>query len=760
MKVLIFKKINLFLCLSVGLLIFISSCTKKTELLPSDEDFLGELLTASSSFNWNTSKTIDVRIGVDDSYDGKYFYKLEIFDREPHLSGAVLLGAGVAKKGQDLITKVTIPTNLAQLFVQKTTPTGEVSYSILEVKDLNGIGASKIASAAKLASLNTSGLKKMASTSLVVPSVPNDALEITGSADITTVPASKVYLIKSGEWFSGNIPALDQSGVNGVVVYVQGKWHHTKPIEIGENSKIVVLPGGELNVSALNMNDGTASFESHGDVLLNSLKINANNSFVNIGTLKIVGAVSMVGAAEFINYQKEVKVKVGSLTMRDKDCVVTNDGEIEILTGTFNNGTLNANCYTTVGNMSENNATINIRQDAMLDVTNLKALGGVFNLDLGAVLDVTRVANFQNEANKPVVINSFSPDVFKKAYVRIKYVRVPSSDVNHLTYAGNLIVVTDEHPFRSENKFTIEANSAVEIFWDRYNHPPYVARTNCNNGGIGTIPTTPPVDQTPTAIKLGAYSYFFEDNWPNIGDFDMNDIVLDVEVVRFQNQENKVVKVVLKNKIRSVGASKRLAAAIQLDNVLASNVKSVVYSNTNVVGVTLPLKSTGVEDGQTNAVVTVVDDAHKAFGLTNTSYVSTQNTNVLPFETDITIEFNTPLASFTQDDLNPFIVSISQISTSTNPNFISTRPEVHLVGRKGTDKINRNMIINGQTANGLLSSIDPFKTKENLPFAISVPTSIKYSRETRKITVSYPNFINWVNSGGTSYLDWYTNYVE
>lgn len=759
MKVLIFKKINFFLCLTGGLLFFASSCTKKSELFPSNEDgILSEVLSASSSFNWNTSKTIDVHIGVDDSYDGKYFYKLELFDREPHVAGAILLGAGVAKKDQDLITKVTIPANLSQLFVQKTKPNGEVSYSILQVKDLNNIGLAKIASTSKLAAINVSGLKKIAS--LVVPSVPSDALEITGSANVNTIPTSKVYVIKSGEWFSGDIPALDQSGLNGVVVYVQGKWHHTKPIELGEGSKIVVLPGGELNVRALNMNDGTASFENHGDVLLNSLKINANNSFVNIGTLKIVGAVSMVGKAQFINYQKEVKVKVGSLSMSDSECVVTNDGEIEILVGTFNNGTLNANCYTTVGNMSTNNATVNIRTDAMLDVTNLGALGGVFNLDLRAVLDVTKVANFKNDANRPVVINSLSSDVYNKSYVRIKYVRVPSSNLVHLSYVGNIIVVTDEHPRSSDNNFTTSGNSSVEIFWDRYNHPPYVARTSCNNGGIGTIPTTPPEDQTPTSINLGVYSYLFEDNWPNVGDFDMNDIVLDVEVVRYQNKDNKVVKVVLKNKIRSVGASKRLATAIQLDNILASNIKSVVYNKTNVVGSVLPLNSIGVESGQTYAVVTVVDDAHKAFGQTNTAYISTQNTNVLPFETDITIEFNTPLSSFTHADLNPFIVGISQITTSTNPNFISKRPEVHLVGYKGTDKISTNMITAGQAVDGLLSALDPFKTKENLPFAISVPTSIKYSRESRKITNSYPDFINWVNSGGTSYIDWYKNYIE
>lgn len=750
------------LCCTLGGGFLLSSCTKKSELSLTDEGSLfdGELM-ASPNFNWASSKTIDVRLSVDDMFDGQYFYKLELFDREPHAKGAILLGAGLAKKGQDLLTKVTVPANLSQIFVQKTTPRGEVSYSILETKDISGYAGVKTASSSKLSS--SKGLVRLASTTLpTAPSTPNDALAITGSANVTTVPATKSYVIKAGEWFSGNIPALDQSGVDGIVVYVQGKWHHTKPIEIGQGNKIVVLPGGELNVSALNMNNGTASFENHGDVLLNSLKINGGNSFVNVGTLKIVGAVTMVGKAQFVNYQKEVKVKVGSLSMADSDCVVTNDGEIEILKGTFNNGTLNANCYTTVGEMYSNKATINVRTDAMLDVTNLEAIGGVFNLDLRAVLDVTRVAKFKNDGSNAVIINSLGPDAFNKSYVRIKYVRVDSQNAIHLAYKGYLVIVTDEHPYRSENKFTTDGASFVEIFWDLYNHPPYVARTKCNNGGIGTIPTAPPADQELTPVDLGVHTYMFEDNWPRVGDLDMNDIVTDVNVVRYQNKENKVEKVVLKSKLRSVGASKRLGVAIQLDNVLAGNVKSVTYSKQDVVGNTFPLKTTGVEDGQTYSVVTVVDDAHKAFGLTNTAYVFTQNTSTAPFETEITIVFNTPLSGFTHADLNPFIVSISEMhfpyypSPENKPN----RPEVHLVGYKVTDKINTAMITAGQATTGALSTVDPFKTKDNLPFAISVPTSVRYSRENKRITASYPDFIQWVNSGGTAFTNWYNNFVE
>lgn len=759
MKFTFLKNIKNALFVASGLLIVNVSCSKVDIAKEDAEGDPTDVVTNPdlfANFNWSSSKTADVHVSVDDEFNGQYFYKLELFDKEPHDADAKSLGAGLAKKGQDLNTQVVIPTGLSTIFVQKTSPIGEVSYSILDATGSKINASSKTASSAKVASLNVKGLTKVASTSgdyssaPVAPAVPSDAQAIKGSAAVTTVPASKSYVIKAGETFAGDITTLENT--DGIVVYVQGKWHHGRPIALGRNTKIVVLPQGELNVSAINLNSGTASFQNYGDVLLNSLTINANNAFSNIGTLKIIAAVSMVGKAEFINFQKDVKVKIGSLTMRDADCVATNNGEIEILNGTFNNGTLNANCYTTVGTMQASKSTINIRPLAMLDVTNLRAEGAVFNLDIKGVLDVTKEANFKADADgRAVIINSIATDPLQKPFVRIKYVTVGTANTIHLTYNGNMIVVTDNHPRRADNKFTTGTNNTnVEIFWDRYNHPPYVAATSCNNGGAGTIPSTPPANQTLQAIDLGTFTYLFEDNWPVVGDYDLNDFVLSVNVVKYQNQANQVEKVVLKNKVYAIGATRRLGAAIQLDNVLASAVKSVTYSNTDVVGVNFPLVSgVGIEQGQSKAVVTVMDDAHKAFGLSTPALVFT-HAGYSPFESEITITFNSPISGLSIHDLNPFIVSAKGGAPGK-------RHEVHLVGYKATDKIDPKIVEDAQKAEGTLSATDPFKTKDGWPFAIAVPVAqFKYQRvEGKHIKEAYPQFMNWVTSGGTSNQDWY-----
>ena len=747
MKLTFLKNVKLALLLTTGIALAVTSCTKApdSEVVPDDPNTnIGVL----ANFDWSTTKTVTVRIPVEDLHSGQFFYKLELFDREPYLPGAVLLGGGVAKNGQDLSTKITVPSHQTKIFVQKTTPLGDVSFSILDIANSQGIVN------AKVGSINLNGVAKLASSTPVssiapsVPSIPSNALEVSGKENITTIPASKSYVIRAGQTLAGNIPALNSDN-EGLTVYVEGKWHHYNDVELGKNTRVVVLPGGVFDVKSLALNSGTASFENHGDVLLKALKINTNNSFKSVGTLRIEGNVAMVGNAEFVNYQKDVKVKIFSLTMVDAGSVVTNNGEIEILEGSFKNGTLNANCYTTVGKMEAVNATVNIWNDAMLDVTILTAQGGDFNLYSKSILDVTKNATFSaNSVRKPVGINTIGADAANRSYVRIKYVDVNSSKNVHLAYNGYLSIITDEHPKQNEGVFTVNGTS-VEIFWDLYNHPPYIAATSCNAGGAGIKPINPPVNQELKEVKLGAHTFLFEDNWPKEGDYDLNDLVLAVDVTKFLNKSNKVEKLILKNTIYAVGASRRMAAAIQLDNVLSTAVKSVKYSQNTLTGTTIPLVN-GIESNQSKAVMTIADDVHKAFGLTSAAYIFTHNKAYQPLVTEMVIEFNSPQDDISFADLNPFII---------NPygGSAGKRYEVHLVGFAGTDKLDTQLVSNEQAVGGLLSPNDPFKTSKGWPFAISVPVAeFKYqTTEGKNIAEAYSQFSSWVSSGGTNNQDWY-----
>lgn len=785
MKLELFKRFNSLTVLAVSLAVLGTGCSKVEDLYKGADDEGEGLLSGvevSANFKWATSKTIDVRLAVDDQYNGQFYYKLELFDLEPHAPGASLLGAGLARKGQDLVTKITIPEGLSHIYVQETTPQGIVSYSMLEVGGKASVASSKSASTSKFAGTSLQGLNKMSSTStstystpVDAPKVPTNAVELEGKNDVkhADVSANKNFVIRKGKTFTGDI-ALN-AGVSGITVYVEGVWNPKGgTVVLGAGNTINVLPGTKFELKKLSMpstnikfaNFGTSSFDdfeansksdisNHGTLSIantfdipsdtkfentgvlstKNMKINSGGEFVNIGTATLTGILDMPANSTYTN---EGKAKVTNFK-GNSTAVITNNGELIIEDAQIANTTWFVNCRTIIGKMNLNGTVFNIATGGRLDVDDVKVGGSKFNLANGAILDVVDKMEFTSNSSTVTALGDVAVARFGK---------VDISGWNGVVYEGRLTVASKEHTQNEKDKLRYTAGDQVKMV--KYNAISVtIAGTECNGGGFNYTPTTPPEDQKLTEVVLGTYSYAFEDNWPSQGDYDMNDLVVDVQIVKYQNKANKVEKIVLKNKIRSVGASKRLAAAFQLDNVLAATVKSVTYSNRDVVGKVLPLTSTGVEDGQAKAVVTLVDDAHKAFGRTDNSFVFTEDGSIQPLATEITIEFTTALENFNYTDLNAFIVNFAQNQGGRN--------EVHLVGFNATDKINKSLVQREQEAGGALSSGDPFKTKGNYPFAMSFPLSFKYPLEGQDITKVYPDFEEWVKSVGASSQFWYNN---
>lgn len=81
---------------------------------------------------------------------------------------------------------------------------------------------------------------------------------------------------------------------------------------------------------------------------------------------------------------------------------------------------------------------------------------------------------------------------------------------------------------------------------------------------------------------IGApYTYCFEDGWPWIGDYDMNDVVVVTGIDRLVNKESgKVGSVRINWELKAAGAAHLNAFAVQLDKVAASQVASVETTNT------------------------------------------------------------------------------------------------------------------------------------------------------------------------------------
>lgn len=742
------KRFHLFLVSLVFMTLMASSCSKVKDLYEEPDTDSATLFPDGSNvpadFKWNSATSMDIRVAVDDKFDGQYFYRVEIFDNDPLLGqGANLLAAGQAKKGQDFVGKLMLPTMAKYLYLRETSPLGIASVTMIAVDPLKSniqvsptsSSSSNRASMARasvnttISSTNSATVSALAATPVVVP---NDAVQISGNANVV-VEANKSYVVKTGTTFTGKIDA--NNGTSNVKIYVQGTWKNSSfEFNLGSNNSLYITDAGSIDLVNVTQNTN-GGFVNYGTASLSKMETKNTTLYVNYGTLNANKADITNGS--FTNYGVATIQELVSTT---NSTVIRNEGTLTVKNASLTNATLEAVCHTTILSLKTNGVKINVASGSLLSVDNLDAGGTTINLAASAILAVNNLAKFNSQASTMQGPSS------GQALARMKKVDV-NNQYMAITYSGNLEVASSDHTANGQwNTYYVLNSPAKLVPYDK--STVVIAGTACNAGG-NNAPGGNPNDQTVTEVNLGTYSYAFEDNWPNKGDYDMNDFVVDMNITKFQNTANKVTKVTLKGKLRSVGASKRLAAAVQLDGVPAGNVKSVTYSKKDLVGANLPLGANGTETGQTNAVVAIVDDAHKAFGVADTRFISTQSGAYAPVDVVITIEFTTPLDNFSYNILNMFIVNYAQ--------NVGGRNEIHLVGYAATDKINKSVITRAKESGILLSATDPFKTSKNEPFALALPVSFKYPTEGQKVYDAYPLFKDWVTSGGLQNANWYLN---
>ena len=60
------------------------------------------------------------------------------------------------------------------------------------------------------------------------------------------------------------------------------------------------------------------------------------------------------------------------------------------------------------------------------------------------------------------------------------------------------------------------------------------------------------------------YTYVFEDNYPLVGDYDFNDIVLDVTIEYDRGADNKITSTYLNVALTAAGATKTIGAGLRI----------------------------------------------------------------------------------------------------------------------------------------------------------------------------------------------------
>lgn len=250
----------------------------------------------------------------------------------------------------------------------------------------------------------------------------------------------------------------------------------------------------------------------------------------------------------------------------------------------------------------------------------------------------------------------------------------------------------------------------------------------------------PPIDEKD--ISLGKYTYAFEDLWPNFGDYDMNDLVLVTEAT-LHIKDSYVTQAILKCKLAAIGATKRIAAAVQLDALTTENISSIEYNTSNNFTENLfSIHTNGTEQKQSLAVVPLFDHAHAFAGLNSISIAGTyKNFPFDPKEFIVTIYFkdnSVKESKLSLDQWNYFIACNA---------LAGKRMEIHQINGKATDLFDTSLI------GGVVSSPDtPFRAKGNFCWAMQIPGEFRFPLESNNIRQSFENFDSWITNPE---YDWY-----
>jgi LruC domain-containing protein len=224
----------------------------------------------------------------------------------------------------------------------------------------------------------------------------------------------------------------------------------------------------------------------------------------------------------------------------------------------------------------------------------------------------------------------------------------------------------------------------------------------------------------------------FEDNWPSKGDYDFNDLVVSYHVVQYRNPSYDMVAMEFFMKVEAVGAGFRngFGFALPIDR------RRVIRSYGSVSARNDDL---GMEPGQDQAVFMVFDDPADVIPGGTMINTLPGSSRVSGEELRVVVQFRTPLkdSDLGAPPFNPFLV--------VNGN---RGREVHLIGKPPTALMNAAHIGTGDDVGG-------FRTRRGLPWALLLPTAWEWPTERTPVDEAHLEFVDWAESGGTSYTDWY-----
>ncbi len=736
------KKISNVLLLSTMILVsgIFSSCVRNefediNPDLKNDNPLSG--VVVPDGFTSSTTINVIVDIAVNDEFNGKYGYLVEIFNENPISTEKVNpIAAGIVKGNQIFNTEIEIPKAQGFIFVRQTDPVGlnlirqypVKSHIICDFKNLSpeNMPASK-------------AYKSQKRINVTVPdysSVPAGAIEIKNMAT-TSTQSNTNYIISSD--YNGT---FTHWGTTGTKLFITATWTIPGDFTIQEGLKIIVMNGGKIvntNNKVILIGQETEIYVMKGgEASLNVLELSNYNNMYNLGKFSAQTIINNPGL--FYN---------GPLATFYTNDFQAGGGQY------LNEGIMNFNKFeTTWGCKIENKCTIDVKGRFLFE-------GGEIDQVRGAIMANNMQYNVAtlNLSNGSMIKASskidFRDNVTVNGAGTTSLVKSPNMDCSSgLTFNGTLIV---------ENNSITNGNK----WWSPWvlNSPAQMTSLNgsnliietcsgiLNSGTTITEPTNPAIPVV--TIDESPSTYVFEDGWPLYGDYDMNDLVIRVNSKTIETDaNNKAISMSMEVELLAAGATKTIGAALQLDNVLASDItEAITYSNTPA-GLFI-LNDKKIEASQEKVVIPLFSDAHSSLGssehtMINTVKGSSKNVTSTP---KISFTIKLPAGKYTAADLSGDKLNFFIVTNGKS----TRRVEVHVLGFKPTNLVDVRYFGSNNDASSV-SSNSYYISQDNLAWGLKVPVDFKYPRESVNMKDAYERFTNWLSTGGAEDNNWFDTF--
>lgn len=587
--------------------------------------------------DWTLSRSVTAHILVN-GYEGVN-YKIRIFDADPlsSESTAKILAEEDATQGTTLTVAFDCAIALNKVFVARVDE--HEHYMVQPVTIENGEVTARLGyadvSTRSMSRAVTTGIPTMKApyTADFISAKKEDATPVEAGWDLSAGPGwfeyAKLPVFKEKiRWFkipSGIFKAgLKTSGISGgaeaiKIIIPQGSmWmiensnqfdniteiivENGGIIKIAENatliltqaSYITVMPGGSImGKGTIYMTNSSAGFTNY------------NAGIIDCDLLKIDGGGSGV---DFMNYGI---LKLNSYRASTAGTTLTNHGTIEAVTIDGNNNThIKNGCYLKTDKFQFGTLVMGNTSEAICEELGNNGNNNDIVMEAQSMLTCTGKASLYRTVTGPTV---------GTALLKINEIANTDGLAQSTSKVTNNIIceITDQ-------TYKGEAHYDWSPFAWLVNKGLQQGATHCNPGkadfmlpadgecikeGYGS-------DETPDDVEIrnAVYSYAFEDNYPKAGDYDFNDIVLNVTLPAAGNNVKELKYTVA---LRAVGAVKQLGAGLRIKGINKSNVEEVSFgtgatqrSNSLSSGI---FENAAYETNGSELVIPLFGDAHHIY---------------------------------------------------------------------------------------------------------------------------------------------------